>query len=499
MEFEEVVKNEEIAWRQRSRIQWLKNGDKNTKYFHRMATTHKGCNTIDKIEEGGTYITDPEVIKIKIQDYYQNLYKETETWRPNLNLQDFTSINLEEQIWLHRQFEEEEVLKGINLCASDKAPGPDGFPMSFFKEFWSVLKEDILNTMKHFHEFQVFEKNITLAESWESGWDISFRRHFNDWEIDRVAQLLHVINEFNGFVARPNTISWVHSEDGRFTVNKLYKKEMGTQQGLRLARWKYVWTNQAPTKIKCFDGNIKLRIGNGAKILFWKDVWDWEIDRVAQLLHVINEFNGFAARPDTISWVHSKDGRFTVNKLYKKEMGTQQGLRLARWKYVCTSQAPTKIKCFVWLVAKRACLTQEVLQRKGVQLVPRCFQCKETNETNNHLFLHRRITGQLWSLFLRLTRNSQNILLTCSVVESGEEAVKAKKSGGELFQLAYGGEKEVDEEEEAEGTICRDLKMGFSQTEGRFNNFLLTPRQITMPIQLLFWNSELLLPTALPN
>ncbi|KAG5630767.1 hypothetical protein H5410_002484 [Solanum commersonii] len=140
MEFEEVIKNEEIAWRQRSRIQWLKNGDKNTKYFHRMATTHKRCNTIDKIEEEGTYITDPEVIKIKIQDYYQNLYKETETWRPNLNLQDFTSINLEEQIWLQRQFEEEEVLKGINLCASDKAPGPDGFPMSFFKEFWSMQR-----------------------------------------------------------------------------------------------------------------------------------------------------------------------------------------------------------------------------------------------------------------------------------------------------------------------------------------------------------------------
>lgn len=98
-----------------------------TQYFHKMATTHKRFNTIDKIEEEGSIITDPDAIKTLVQEYYQNLYEETETWRPDLNLQDFTSINLEEQIWVQRQFEEEEVLQGIRLCASDKAPGPDGF------------------------------------------------------------------------------------------------------------------------------------------------------------------------------------------------------------------------------------------------------------------------------------------------------------------------------------------------------------------------------------
>ncbi|XP_059292232.1 uncharacterized protein LOC132045677 [Lycium ferocissimum] len=52
MEYEEVARNEEIAWKQRSRIQWLKQGDKNTKYFHRIATAHKRVNSIDNLTVG---------------------------------------------------------------------------------------------------------------------------------------------------------------------------------------------------------------------------------------------------------------------------------------------------------------------------------------------------------------------------------------------------------------------------------------------------------------
>ena len=40
-DFKKWVLMEEVLWRQKSREVWLREGDKNTGYFHRMANSHK--------------------------------------------------------------------------------------------------------------------------------------------------------------------------------------------------------------------------------------------------------------------------------------------------------------------------------------------------------------------------------------------------------------------------------------------------------------------------
>ena len=45
---------EEISWRQKSRVLHLKEGDTNTRFFHRMANSNKKNNGIENLMVNGT-------------------------------------------------------------------------------------------------------------------------------------------------------------------------------------------------------------------------------------------------------------------------------------------------------------------------------------------------------------------------------------------------------------------------------------------------------------
>ena len=50
-EFKKWVDLEEVSWRQKSRKTWLKKGDRNTSFFHRMANSHRRRNSIRNISD----------------------------------------------------------------------------------------------------------------------------------------------------------------------------------------------------------------------------------------------------------------------------------------------------------------------------------------------------------------------------------------------------------------------------------------------------------------
>ena len=154
---------EEISWRQKSRVFCIKEGDRNTKFFHRMANSHRRFNSIDKLMVDGVMSSDQGSIAEGITQFYRRLYFENEAHPPVLDDVEFGRISEEDALWLDRPFEEEEVFGVVSGFNGDKLPGPDGFSIAFFQSCWSILKSDIMAVLHNFHEQAVFERSLNVS------------------------------------------------------------------------------------------------------------------------------------------------------------------------------------------------------------------------------------------------------------------------------------------------------------------------------------------------
>ena len=82
---EHLILMEEISWSQKSRVLWLKKGDKNTKFFHRIANSNWNRNTIGQLSIDGEVSTQQAAIQKHIVQFYEQLYTEGESQRPLLD------------------------------------------------------------------------------------------------------------------------------------------------------------------------------------------------------------------------------------------------------------------------------------------------------------------------------------------------------------------------------------------------------------------------------
>ena len=134
-ELEDLILREEIHWRQKARVKWVKEGDCNSKFFHKVANGRRNRKYIKSLEnETGLVLNNAASITEEILLYFEKLYANPigESW--SIEGLDWSPISEESAISLVAPFTEEEISKAIFQMDRDKAPGPDGFTIAVFQD-----------------------------------------------------------------------------------------------------------------------------------------------------------------------------------------------------------------------------------------------------------------------------------------------------------------------------------------------------------------------------
>ncbi|RVX00494.1 LINE-1 reverse transcriptase-like [Vitis vinifera] len=159
--FYKWVLMEEVHWRQKSRELWLKKGDRNTGYFHRMANAHRRNNSLDRIMINGELLTEDQEVRNGIVNAFQKLLSEEPGWRADIEGLQLNQLNSREAEDLEMPFSEEEIHFALMEMRGDKAPGLDGFTVAFWQDCWDFVKEEVVDLFKEFFEHGSFAKSLT--------------------------------------------------------------------------------------------------------------------------------------------------------------------------------------------------------------------------------------------------------------------------------------------------------------------------------------------------
>ncbi|CAN1822862.1 Transposon TX1 uncharacterized 149 kDa protein [Linum perenne] len=144
---------EEVYWKQKSRIKWLESGDPNTSFFHISVTATRKRNFIGDLQDvEGNVISSEKDKGILAASYFQHLF----TSEHDGSQEAVSEIGIPSVIKaatnqdLLASVKEEEIRQAVFATGLHQAPGPDGFTGLFFQRYWEIIKFDVISAVKDF-------------------------------------------------------------------------------------------------------------------------------------------------------------------------------------------------------------------------------------------------------------------------------------------------------------------------------------------------------------
>ncbi|OIT36737.1 putative ribonuclease h protein [Nicotiana attenuata] len=159
------MKLEENFLKQKTQLQWFKEGDASSKYFHSLIRGRRRKLYIHKIkDEDGQWIQGDEVIGNAACTFYEDLFTDPGGSIREVLLSCIPSMITQEDNDILSADPTLSELKGVVFSMNPtSAAGPDGFNGKFYQSCWDIIKADLLNVVLAFFGGCSIPKYMTSA------------------------------------------------------------------------------------------------------------------------------------------------------------------------------------------------------------------------------------------------------------------------------------------------------------------------------------------------
>ena len=123
-------------------------------------SSKRSRNAIPFFLVNGALVEGVQNVRNAVFTHFRAQFQPTQHRRPSMDALDFRTLSFTDGAGLVRLFTMEEVKAAVWEVDSFKCPGPYGITFGFIKNFWDILKDDVMRFLVEFHRNGRLSKGI---------------------------------------------------------------------------------------------------------------------------------------------------------------------------------------------------------------------------------------------------------------------------------------------------------------------------------------------------
>ncbi|XP_055830988.1 uncharacterized protein LOC129900030 [Solanum dulcamara] len=163
-EYVQLKEAREQFLKQKAKVQWLQEGDHNTKFYHSYMKARRNNNRVFVIrDKDGVQQTGMKAINNAFLSYYAEMLGQANKGRQHVSneiIKRGSVVTEAQRTQLEMVFTEKEVKEAMWGIDGNKSPGPDGYGSQFFKDNWDIVGNDAVKGVMDFFSTGKLHKGI---------------------------------------------------------------------------------------------------------------------------------------------------------------------------------------------------------------------------------------------------------------------------------------------------------------------------------------------------